>query len=162
MKSTKLLIRVFFFFVAISMNCMEAQNNLILKFNDGSEASSLLTTLNKITFSGSNIVFNHTDASTSLYLIPTVRKITFGVYSDVPGVIAAKTLISAYPSPATDFILLKDAPEGILNILIIRMDGVVMINKKLFSNKTPIDISGLASGLYLLKINNTTLKFSKL
>lgn len=144
------------------MNCLKAQNSLILKFTDGSKVGSLLSTLNKITFSSSNMVFNNTDASTNSYLISNIRNITFGVYSAIPDTFVDKTSIVVYPSPAGNFIMLKNAPDEVLNIMIIRLDGVVLINKKLFSNKLPIDISNLANGLYLLKVNNTTLKFSKL
>ena len=162
MRDTKALVSILFCIIVISINCVKAQNNLTLKFDDGSEVSCLLTTLNKIFFSDSNIVFNYTDASSNSYLISSLRKMTFKSYSAVPEVIKNKNSIIVYPSPATDFILLKNAPDEILNISIIKLDGVMVISKKIFSNKTPIDISSLTSGLYLLKVNNTTLKFNKL
>lgn len=52
--------------IGISIPRLHAQN-LTLKFTDGTEKSSALSLLGKITFSGSNLVLNYADGTTDLF-----------------------------------------------------------------------------------------------
>jgi len=69
--------------------------------------------------------------------------------------------LAIYPSPATHYINLSNAPQGEIRIMIFGLNGTVLMNKKLNGGMRQVDIGNLAKGVYLLKVNNTTFKFIK-
>jgi len=149
-------------FAAVSSYSLTAQNSLSMKFTDGTENASLISSVRKITFSGGNLLLNKTDATSNSYAISGIRKLIFGIYSGINEITSDQTSISLYPCPATNYLRLQNAPEGKTSIRIYSLNGVEMMNYSLASTTQPIDISKLPQGMYLLKANNKTLKFTKL
>ncbi|MDD5184570.1 MAG: T9SS type A sorting domain-containing protein [Paludibacter sp.] len=143
------------------LNIIPAQNSLIIKLNNGSETGTLLNSIDRITFSAGNVIFKNIDNSSNSIMLSDISNLTFGLFSGITAIIPDKMSMVVYPNPANDFIQLKNVPEGVLNIKIIRLDGAVLMNKQLLDKNQSIDISHLASGFYFLKVNNNTLKFTK-
>ncbi|MHB9143070.1 MAG: T9SS type A sorting domain-containing protein [Paludibacter sp.] len=143
------------------LNIIPAQNSLIIKLNNGSETGILLNSIDRITFSAGNVIFKNIDNSSNSIMLSDISNLTFGLFSGLTAIIPDKISMVVYPNPANDFIQLKNIPEGVLNIKIIRLDGAVLMNKQLLDKNQAIDISNLASGFYFLKVNNNTLKFTK-
>ena len=54
-----------------------AQNNLLIKFNDGTSSSTSLNNINKITFSNDNLVLRSNDATLGMYTVTSIRNIIF-------------------------------------------------------------------------------------
>ncbi len=161
MKKQIQLLGLLIFYLAISTHLLQAQNNLIVKFKSGTQSVSLLSTVDRITFSGGNILLKKTDTSTSSLLLSDISRLTFGLYSAVNEITADPIGLAIYPSPATRYINLLNAPQGEIKIMIFGLDGTTLMNKKLNSGMRQVDISDLGKGLYLLKVNNTTFKFVK-
>jgi len=160
MKSRNIFIGLLFLSI-FPMNSLLAQNSLIIKLINGSETGTLLSSLDRITFSDGNVIFKNMDDSSNSFMISDISKWTFGLFSGITDIIPDNTMMGVYPNPGKNFIKLKNVPEGKLNIKIIRLDGAVLMDKQLLDKNQPIDISNLANGLYLLKVNNTTIKFTK-
>jgi len=158
------------FLCAISLLCMiglsvsnvHSQQNLLLKLKDGSEKRSALSSIRKITFLGTNLILNYKDGASSLYSDASIQKLFFGVSSGVQELIVDKNLLMVYPNPASSFISLKNVPDVVLNVSIYRLDGTVLLSTQILSDGDQIDVSKLTKGFYLLKVNNTALKFMKL
>jgi hypothetical protein len=161
MKKQLQLFGLLLFYVAISTHLLQAQNNLIVKFKSGTQSVSVLSTVDRITFSGGNLLLKKTDASTSSLLLSDISRLTFGLYSAVTEITADPTGLAIYPSPVSHYVNLLNAPQGEIRIMIFGLDGTTLMNKKLNSGMRQVDISDLAKGLYLLKVNNTTFKFVK-
>lgn len=161
MKKQLQIVGLFIFYLALSIHWLQAQNNLVVRFKSGTQSVSLLSTVDRITFSGGSLLLKKTDASTSSLLLSDISRLTFGLYSAVNEITADQTGLSIYPSPATHYINLLNAPQGEIRIMIFGLDGTTLMNKKLNSGMRQVDISDLAKGLYLLKVNNTTFKFVK-
>ena len=154
------LLSLFMLAFCLSISSLSAQNYLILKLADGTNNGTLLSNLNRITFSSGNMIVKKTDASFDSYLISSINKMTIGIYSDVPNVPENRTSLAVYPCPATDHIQLKNAPDSELNIRIFSMDGKVLITTKIVGSQA-ININSLSRGLYLMKVDNDILKFVK-
>jgi hypothetical protein len=152
---------LFIFFLALSTHWLQAQNNLVVRFKSGAQSVSLLSTVDRITFAGGSLLLKKTDASTSSLLLSDISRLTFGLYSAVNEITADQTGLAIYPSPATHYINLLNAPQGEIVIMIFGLDGTTFMNKELNSGMRQVDISGLTKGLYLMKVNNTTFKFVK-
>ena len=141
--------------------CLQAQNSLIVNLNDGTSSNNLLSSLNKVTFSAGNMTVSKKDASTNSYAISAIRNMQFGVYSGVYDVSENQSELSIYPVPACDFIKIKNAPEGQLRVVIFSLDGTILKNCVMSDSSQPIDISCFKCGLYLLRVNDKTIKFTK-
>lgn len=161
MKNKQIYIRLLIFLLTINISCAQAQKSLIVKFRDSSQSGTLISTIDRITFSGGNLVLKKKDTTSGSLLLSEIDKLSFGVFSGVPEVTFDETSMHVYPSPATNYITLKNAPEGEVRITVYRLDGRILINKMLSDGTERIDISNLSRGIYLLKVNNKTLKFSK-
>jgi len=63
-------------------------------------------------------------------------------------------IISTYPNPVTDLLILKVESLGRkdLNFQMYNIDGRVVVSDKLLNTETNIDMSHLAPGAYLLKV----------
>ncbi len=146
---------------ASMFNAVSGQNSLIIRFNDGSTQSFLLTDLRKVSFSGSNIMFLKTNTSLDSCIISNVGALSFGIKTRINETTGSNNVL-IFPNPAEKFIYLKNMPEGkLLDVSIYSLDGIKVIGTIFRSNSSSIDVSSLCKGLYLLKANGYTLKFIK-
>ncbi|HEY6914270.1 MAG TPA: T9SS type A sorting domain-containing protein [Paludibacter sp.] len=144
------------------MSGVAAQNSLILKLNNGTGTGIPLSSLNKITFSSGNMIVGKIDAGSDTYLLSDIQKMTFGLFSGVEEITADKTLPVVYPNPASTYIRLNNvADERNLEVKIYRIDGVQVLAQTLQSASDVININQLSQGIYLLKVSNQILKFTK-
>lgn len=73
--------------------------------------------------------------------------------------VPAQNIFSIYPNPASDSLFLQ-GKDKVNSVEIYDMTGKKILSQsKIFENK--IDIRSLSKGMYLLKVNNQTLKFIK-
>jgi len=158
----KLLLAITLFYLIGSCTSKIQSQNLILKFNDGTEKSSGLNSLNKITFSGTNMILNYTDGTTGSFSESTIKKMVFNVVSGTQSILGDETTLVVYPNPASDYISLRNTPEGATTVKVFRLDGALLVSKQITSEDKQIDISTFTKGFYLLKVNNQALKFIKL
>ncbi|PLX12873.1 MAG: hypothetical protein C0594_01945, partial [Marinilabiliales bacterium] len=82
---------------------------------------------------------------------------------------ADKNIISCYPNPADDYIIIGNTLDNLNHVYceILNLSGQVVIRKKLSNAKEWVNISNLKSGLYILSIEGgdtsvLPIKFSKL
>jgi len=121
-----------------------------------------MSALSKMTFSGTNLILNFVDGTTEAISESTIQKMLFTTVSAIQNTKAEGELLTIYPNPASGFISFSNAPEGELNVLIYRMDGALIFSTKLATASEQLNVSSLTKGLYLIKVNNHVLKFSKI
>jgi len=137
-------------------------NNLIVKLTDGTEKSSALSSMSKITFSGTNMVLNYTDGTTGIFDESLVKKLVFNVVSAVEPVFEAGSDLAVFPNPVSDYLQLKNAPDGEISYRIYGLDGAMQLAATLSGGSQQIDVTSLKKGFYVIKVNNQALKFLKL
>ncbi len=160
MKKRILLAFSLFSLLILFTTKLQAQTNLILSLNDGTEKSALLSSLNKLTFVSDNLVLNYNAGNTEAYAVSNVHKIIFGTTSAVSELSANNTDLVIYPNPADQYLLLKNIPNVEVRVNVYSLDGSLVKSESINSNEQ-IDISNLSTGFYILKINNKALKFTK-
>ena len=136
----------------------QAQNALLLHSSDGNATAYSFDDLKKITFADDKIVF-HTSSQTSVAL-SDVRKMTFGTISSVDDTRISHA-VSLFPNPATSFIALNGSVNGSNYYQIYDVQGKLQLQGYL-NEAQIISVEMLRAGLYILRIGNTNLKFSKL
>ena len=161
MKNKPIYTPIIVILLLLCMNYAHAQNSLIVKLNNNSQSGYLLSSIDRITFSGGNLVLKNKDAATSSIILSDIDLLHFGIYSGVSELTANESSMQIYPNPACNYIQLKNAPKGQIHIVVFRLDGGILINKNLSDSNECINICNLSNGIYLLKVNNKTLKFTK-
>jgi chitinase len=66
-----------------------------------------------------------------------------------------------YPNPAVDALTIEAATSGTMHLKIVNVLGELMLEKQVIQEKTVVDISGWAPGMYAVSIGNTVQKFIK-
>jgi len=66
-------------------------------------------------------------------------------------------VISAYPNPVTDFLLLKIEASTLINLQplyyqLFDINGKLLMNRNIESNETPVSMKKLVPGTYILKV----------
>jgi pectate disaccharide-lyase len=162
MKKSRIQILLFFLLMATMLNVVDAQQSLIIKFNDGINKGTLLSNLNKITFASGNMLVKYADASADSYAMSTMNRMTFGIYSAVPELASDQTELVVYPNPASSYIQLRNYTTDFkLLVKVYSLDGTLVLSNTLVSADERIDVSLLRHGMYLLKVNEKTIKFIK-
>lgn len=143
------------FFNTVSMNENIPANSSDTFFVTGD--LSALALLDNRTYK-LDIVVNATDSSGNTYVssILLAEKTIVDGPNAIPSINDEK-LISIYPNPANDFIIVEGFSD---EIEITDIAGRPFI-KKVVSEKEKIDISTLAKGMYILRSNYQVVKFTK-
>ncbi len=64
-------------------------------------------------------------------------------------------MVSAYPNPTTDYLIMeiKDIEISNLTYQLYDMNGILLQNEKILNSQTQIDISNLVTASYFVKVN---------
>jgi len=152
-------------FLVLMLLCMaisqsNAQNSMIIKFSDNSESATSLSLISKITFADNNLVLKLNSGTTSNYLLSSINKLVFSTTSEVINH-DTDTEIALFPNPANDFICLKNLSDDNNQITVYNASGVLVMSAIVNANDK-IDISDLSKGIYIIRVADTAIKFSKL
>jgi len=160
MRTNSILICLMSIFCLIFSASAYAGTSLNILNQTGTEKNVNASTLRTITFSGSSLNLNYQNGNTEAVTLSTIRKIYFSSLSTAV-LPAQKVSLILYPNPVSETLCLKNIAEGVSLVSIWHISGRKVLSTTVSSESATIDVSGLASGLYLLKIQNQTLRFSK-
>lgn len=160
MKLQTLLPALLFGFTTLFIPTVGAQNLSILLKNG--ETNSIETSiLRKITFSEGNVIFSLNNGEADSYEIASINKVLLnGFPSDIDTLNSDTTAISLYIDPSGSTLYLQHAPTN-TSINIYRIDGAVILRTRTNDANPSLNISHLAKGVYLLRIDRHILKFIK-
>ena len=71
---------------------------------------------------------------------------------DTVGVANYKVAVSLYPNPTTGILTLQDSREPLRRIVIYDIYGNVLQTKEVDANQVELDVSHLAAGLYMIRV----------
>ncbi|MDO9152176.1 MAG: T9SS type A sorting domain-containing protein [Paludibacter sp.] len=141
---------------------LHAQSNLSVVFQDGSNEQISIGSINTIKFTNDGMNINMGSGTTSVYTFSSIRKLLFKTVSGVNELLDNTSQIQIYPNPVKLMLYLKNVVDSDLKIKIFRSDGALVFDNILSSAQQCIDVSQLNQGLYVLQVNNQTIKFAKL
>ncbi|MDR3705823.1 MAG: T9SS type A sorting domain-containing protein [Paludibacteraceae bacterium] len=135
--------------------------NLTVQAKGGTKSTYALSSVRKITFTGTTMSVVKTDATETDFTINSVQKLLFSSSSTSAIKEASNTALKAYPNPAKGIFNI-DGISKIDNISLYNLAGnELIVSYSLVNNGVQINTANLAQGLYLLRINNQTIKFQK-
>ena len=136
--------------------------SIFLSNSDNSPVRVEVSAISSIKFNKTVMFVGDNDGLYKEYSFSDIRKIVFeGDDTSIETIDANASKINVYPNPVKDDLLI----EGVNDILesdvcIYSLMGVLVAQYSQW-NGEKIDVSNLNAGVYLVKINSTTLKFVK-
>lgn len=140
-----------------------AQTKVILLYSDDTEETFQLSDTGKLYFSGANLMIDEANGTITSVSLTDIRKVNFKSLTESISDKASLsyTTMKLYPNPANEYIQIANLSESSVTVSIYNIMGKLLL-KKQYSADEMLDVSSLPSGLYIIKINEQTLKFSKL
>jgi hypothetical protein len=83
------------------------------------------------------------------------------IFTNLSKSIRKNETIRVYPNPANNQITIYNIPSTKLTLTIQNTLGEIVFTKNDFSASETIDVSGFASGVYFVRVNQTSIKFIK-
>ena len=157
MKFRLLLIPLFF----LCFSCLIQAQSTVLRITktDNSTSSFDVSQLNTVMFNDTTMIVELSNGTVNNFPINTIRSF---VVRDITGIneIQAHSLI-VYPNPATTTIQLLNLEAQTQPANVYAVTGQLLLVKPVSSTDNTIDVSVLKQGIYILKLNGQTIKFSK-
>jgi hypothetical protein len=154
-----------FFFALFGIGVLNVQSqsvSLEIKNRDGSEKNIDINGLRKITFGNGIVILNYRSGSMENVVTSSIQKMVFASFTGFNDHLTDAETPVVYPNPAKEFISIKNIPGNSTKIIIYSITGSQMIQLQLYASNEMIDISHLSRGIYIIKVNNKALKFTKL
>ncbi len=158
----KLYILIYSSLIACMLSAQE--NRLVIKFGNGNERSLLISAVKSMTFNSSVMTLNvFNDNENGVYSTSDIRKMYFETTTEVPALInnGSNDLV-VYPNPTKGLVCFKNLPEQTSTIRISTINGVQVFVGRIAPSVQSIDLSFLVKGVYLMNIDNKTVKLIKL
>lgn len=157
----KQLLKLAGLFLLLTIYSVKAQTNVTVMYYNGSAQEFTVAAAGKLYFADDNLNIK-TDSNTTPTTIPVgiIRKITFGSTLSNAAIGENKNQLAIFPNPGADIIRIHSDYNEKLEVKIYSLNGQLIFSGN-YQPDEAIDVSQLASGLYLVQTNGVTLKFSK-
>ena len=123
-------------------HCINVNEVAYMLFTDDSEKFAIVTTNNEVLADAAEVTFSNS------------------VPESVEGVEAERLAVTLFPNPVTSEIRLQGLRQE-AQARVLGLDGALLIEATLTPANGRIDVSALAAGVYVLQVNETTVKFIK-
>jgi len=134
--------------------------NLIVQQKNGAQTTYTLSTVRKINFTGSTMSVVKTDATQADFTLSNVQNLQFG--SSTTAIKEASNAgLKGYPNPVKDAFNVAGISK-VENIALYNISGNELpLSYSQKTNGIQINTASLPQGLYLLRVNNQTIKIQK-
>ena len=158
-----LIAMVFMLAMLASIKTFAQTTDITVHFRvDVNSAPTELQDVKKFYFEGENVVFKLGDGTTTSFAMTDVKKMTLNYtpddFTEVDEMSANEGI---FPNPAADMLYFNFDVKSDVTMQIFSATGQLVMEKNL-SSENAVDISSLNEGLYIVKIDGKTYKFSKL
>lgn len=153
-----------FFFSLMWVNVAISQTihttNLTVVYSNN-QPDCFFENVTQFSFSGDNLLINQGGTVTPISR-SVIRKLTMeDVTSSSIETYDENVKIFIYPNPTCDKLNMSSETEQLVLVGIFTLNGQKLMQQQMSTSES-IDVSSLAKGIYIIKINETSYKFSKL
>lgn len=135
-----------------------ADTAILVEDPNGTVTSLPLTTASKVTFPVEGLTVTGAEGKVIPYA--QVAKIRFKTESGIPGIMAPQNTLAIRENPVGDTLRLTGTLDAPADVTITSVSGQTAMRLAKW-NGADIDVSALHPGIYLITVNNQTLKFIK-
>ncbi len=163
MKKKLLLLLTVVLSLFATTSALAQQTDIIVHFRANvNSVPQTLQNVDKFYFEGANVIFKMSDQTTVSFVYSDIQKMTLNyTQPDLTDVEELEVVDGIFPNPVSDMLYFNFAGEKDVYVQIFSANGQLLKADTLQSDD-PIDVSALQEGLYIIKINDKTFKFSKL
>ena len=158
----QILIAMIFMIAMLATMKISAQTTDITVYYRSNATTDVMQDVKKFYFEGENVVFKLGDGATTSIAMSSIKKMTLAYnepqFQDIEDISANEGF---YPNPTSDMIYFNFNVDSEVSLQIFSSTGQLVMEKMLSSDGA-VDVSSLSEGLYIVKINDRTYKFSKL
>lgn len=145
-------------FAIFAALCLQGNaQNLIVAEAEGTESVFSLDNLQRITFANGNIQIVQTNGTTTPFSIALINKLFFGEPTQIEKVLMNSNELVQY-STSDEIQVNCKAGE---TITLYGIGGNIILTQRQSADGGAISIAQLPKGIYLLRVNNQTVKISK-
>lgn len=139
-----------------------SQSGVIVSYYDGTTQNFTVQATGKLYFSSDYLMIKTDNSPATPIALPVsiIKKITFDSTLATPSFGENKHNLVLYPNPGSESIQIKSDLFEELDVKIYSLTGQ-LVKQGNYQSSQNIDVSNLSSGLYLVQVNDITLKFSK-
>lgn len=153
-----------FFFSLMWVNVAISQTihttNLTVVYSNN-QPDCFFENVTQFSFSGDNLLINQGGTVTPISR-SVIRKLTMEDVTSSPiETYDENVKIFIYPNPTSDKLNMSSETEQLVLVGIFTLNGQKLMQQQMSTSES-IDVSSLAKGIYIIKINETSYKFSKL
>lgn len=153
-----------FFFSLMWVNVAISQTihttNLTVVYSNN-QPDCFFENVTQFSFSGDNLLINQGGTVTPISR-SVIRKLTMeDVTSSSIETYDENAKFFIYPNPTSDKLNMSSETEQLVLVGIFTLNGQKLMQQQMSTSES-IDVSSLAKGIYIIKINETSYKFSKL
>lgn len=148
--------------IVCTLELQAEEKSLHIQLHTGEFRDIALKALQKVTFSTEDVLLVYTDKTTEKIGIMTIKEFSFSTLTGVSNAFSDVKPLLLYPNPATDHIVLGNIAAGAGTIEIYSVAGGHILSVPSQEPAQTIDVSALSKGLYVLKLDDQVLKFTKL
>lgn len=155
------MIAVLIFLSLLTINQTIAQTTgVTVKLWDNSEQQFQLSNSGKFYFQNSNLIIDEGNGTTTPIAIANIRRITLQAGNSIENYTATSNFL-IYPNPTSDKLFFATDQNQMVEVAVYGLNGQ-LLQKSQINTSDYIDVSNLAKGFYVIKINEQSFKFSKL
>ena len=136
-----------------------AQTKVTLTFQDASSQEIEVSAAGKIYFDNNYMYIDDGTTIPYSFAVDNIRKMTFDEVLGVREIVTEN--FKVYPNPARNELHVSGNEFGPYRYALYSMDGRLLLQGEV-GNGEAIHTGDIPAGLYILKINNTSLKINKL
>jgi len=138
---------------------VQASSLMIVDFT-GKEKPVEAGSLRALTFAGTTLNIRYQDGKSESISLDSIRKIYFAQPAALQKPTQAVRVV-LFPNPVTEELQLRNLPEGAWSVSIWDISGRKVLQQSVTATAASLSVGQLPSGLYLLRVNNQTYRFSK-
>ena len=135
--------------------------NVVVVYNNA-QSNSLFEDVSRFYFDNGNLVLDQHGVTTQVPLSTIQRLELDAISTPVLGVGEwDDNSVLVYPNPISDKLFFSSNQEQLVEVRVFAMNGQLLFTQQLSTTES-MDVSTLSKGMYILKINSQTYKFTKL
>ena len=135
--------------------------SMVITMHDGSTIDKSLSQIRDLSFSTDSLFLTSQTFIKNDYSLDEIRKISFESLVDINESNLTQGDIFIYPNPVMNKLSLGNISDKPVTANIYRIDGCLVKQATVTKDDAIIKVSDLSEGIYMIQLNETTLKFIK-
>ena len=117
--------------------------------------------LQKITFDDTTMRLHLKSGDVNGFPLADIRFFSFETATGLNPTVSSSVNWTVFPTQVKDQLAFKSLPEGVYQVSILSISGQVVHQQQIDNASEVLQLGHLRSGMYVVRINNRALKFSK-